>query len=276
MEFAATREVLASLFEESPTATLLCDGDARIIAANSAAERLTGFARGQLLGLTCRDLSRDGLRLERAMRRAAGGGSERLEVELATCDASAIPAACEAFAARLQGHIYGVFLQILPQCAALLDGVTGLPNRVLLDDRIAQTLVAARRYRRGFALMYVDVDEAPDDALRAVAQRLRTVLRESDTIARVGGDDFAVLQPMIDDSDDAVDVARKIIFALRAPIVVDVASLELRASVGIAVFPGNGESAGELVMAADRALDRARSQAEGWALATRPAKETAT
>jgi diguanylate cyclase (GGDEF)-like protein/PAS domain S-box-containing protein len=276
MEFAATREVLASLFEESPTATLLCDGDARIIAANDAAEQLTGYARGELLGWTCRELSRDGLRLERAMRRAAGGGRERLEVELATCDGSTIPAACEAFPARLQGRIYGVFLQILPQYAALLDGVTGLPNRVLLDDRIAQTLVAARRYRHGFALMYVGVDEAPDGALRAVAQRLRTVLRESDTIARVGGDDFAVLQPMIDEPDDAVDVARKIIFALRAPIVVGVAPLELRASVGIAVFPGDGESAGELVTAADRALDRARSQAEGWALATRRAKETAT
>ncbi len=276
MEFAATREVLASLFEESPTATLLCDGDARIIAANDAAQQVTGYARGELLGRACRDLGRDGLRLERAVRRAASGGPERLEVELAACDGTAIPAACDAFPARLHGRAYGVFLQVRAQHAAFLDAVTGLPNRALLDDRIAQTLVTARRYRHAFALMHVRVVAAPDDAVRAIARRMRDVLRESDTIARAGGDDFAVLQPMIDDPDDAVDVARKIIFALRAQIAVDGASVELRASVGIAIFPGDGENAGELAGAADRALDRAASQAEAWALATRPATERAT
>ncbi len=154
---------------------------------------------------------------------------------------------------------------------AFNDPLTGLPNRVLFNDRIEHTLATARRYERGFAVMYLDVDKfkavndkyghaVGDAALKEVALRLRATTRESDTVSRFGGDEFVILQPIVDGPSDAADLARKLNVAMQEPIVIDGVPHRVSVSVGIALFPSDGETIAQLTEAADRALYRAKRE----------------
>jgi diguanylate cyclase (GGDEF)-like protein len=152
---------------------------------------------------------------------------------------------------------------------AFYDSLTGLPNRVLFDDRIRQTIGAAKRYNRGFAVMYLDLDEfkeindrfghpAGDLVLNSVADRLLATLRESDTVARFGGDEFVVLQPVVNGFADASDLAHKIVSAMQEPVEVDGTEHVVHTSIGIALYPSDGASTDELMQHADSALYRAK------------------
>jgi diguanylate cyclase (GGDEF)-like protein/PAS domain S-box-containing protein len=152
---------------------------------------------------------------------------------------------------------------------AFYDSLTGLPNRVLFNDRIRQTIGAAKRYGRGFAVMYLDVDDfkqindrfghpAGDLVLKAVADRLIGTLRESDTVARFGGDEFVILQPVVNADADASNLARKIVAAMQAPLKVEDFEQTVHASIGIALYPEHGTTTDELMEHADRALYRAK------------------
>lgn len=152
---------------------------------------------------------------------------------------------------------------------AFFDSLTGLPNRVLFDDRMKQTLIAARRYNRGFSVMYLDLDDfkeindryghpAGDLVLKAVGERLLFALRESDTVARFGGDEFAVLQPVVNGASDARDLAEKILSTLREPLTAGGAEHRVHASIGIALYPQDALTPEELMERADRALYRAK------------------
>jgi diguanylate cyclase (GGDEF)-like protein/PAS domain S-box-containing protein len=155
---------------------------------------------------------------------------------------------------------------------AYFDALTGLPNRMLFDDRLAQALAHSRRRgARGLAILFLDLDRfktvnetlghgAGDELLRTAAARLTSVVRESDTVARLGGDDFLFLLPEIDDVEDAVRVARKVLAELVAPFSVHGHELHLTASVGIALSPLDGNDADTLVRNADTALYRAKEQ----------------
>lgn len=161
---------------------------------------------------------------------------------------------------------------------AFYDALTGLPNRVLFDDRVEQTITAARRYKRGFAVMYLDLDDfkeindryghpAGDLVLRGVAERLLLALRESDTVARFGGDEFVVLQPVVNGAADAAGLAQKILDAMRDPISAGGVEHRIHASIGIAVFPEDALTIEELMEHADRALYTAkRSGRNRWVL----------
>lgn len=155
------------------------------------------------------------------------------------------------------------------QQMAFYDSLTGLPNRVLFADRLAQTIGAARRYNRSFAIMYLDVDRfkeindryghlAGDLVLRAVAERLTLTLRDSDTVARFGGDEFVVLQPVVNGALDAADLAKKIVEAMQTPLTVEHVDHVVHVSIGIAMFPQDAASAQDLLDKADRALYRAK------------------
>ncbi len=152
---------------------------------------------------------------------------------------------------------------------AFNDLLTGLPNRVLLDDRLRQTLATAKRYNRGFSIFFLDLDNfkevndtfghgAGDAVLVAVAGRLRDVLRESDTVARIGGDEFVILQPVVDGPNDAADLAHKLTNAMQQPIVIDGREHAVHASIGIAMYPDDGTDTETLMRQADQALYRAK------------------
>lgn len=151
------------------------------------------------------------------------------------------------------------------------DSLTGLPNRSLFDDRLGQAMGLAKRDSRQFALLYLDLDRfkpvndalghaAGDQLLKIVAARIRLLLRESDTLARVGGDEFIVILPDIAGREVAETVAGKITAALAAPFQLgsSMHSAEIGTSIGIAVYPEDGSSSDTLVEAADAAMYRAK------------------
>ncbi|MFZ1908051.1 MAG: diguanylate cyclase [Burkholderiales bacterium] len=157
------------------------------------------------------------------------------------------------------------------------DNLTELPNRLLFNDRLAQSIRLARRDKRGFALLFLDLDkfkqvndtlghDAGDELLQQVAGRIRRELRDSDTVARVGGDEFTVILPDITRAQDVETVARKIVAALSAPIRLERQgrSVEIGSSIGIALYPSDAADADALVSAADSAMYEAKQAGEGY------------
>ena len=145
------------------------------------------------------------------------------------------------------------------------DALTGLPNRVLLDSRVAHAIALARRSIRPLAVLFVDMDgfkhvndtlghPVGDQLLQSIAQRLQHCVRETDTVSRFGGDEFVVLLSEMSRPADAVVCAEKIIDALRMSHDIDSHHLEVTASIGIAVYPDDGLDAEALVKNADRAM----------------------
>jgi diguanylate cyclase (GGDEF)-like protein/PAS domain S-box-containing protein len=157
---------------------------------------------------------------------------------------------------------------------ALHDGLTGLPNRLLLQDRLTQAIRMAERDGRTFALCVIDLDRfkdvndtlghlAGDQLLQEVAWRLRNALRASDTVARLGGDEFAVVLPDADMSA-ATLAAEKIVEALGASLVLEGHEVAVGASVGIAVYPENGGDSDTLLRRADVAMYVAKQTRGGY------------
>jgi diguanylate cyclase (GGDEF)-like protein len=155
------------------------------------------------------------------------------------------------------------------QRLALYDPLTDLPNRTLLDDRVETALSRARRNSSHFAVLYVDVDgfkaandrfghSLGDRLLVEIAKRLVRCLRAADTVGRLGGDEFVVLLSQIVLPDDAAAVARKIQDSLSQPYAIDDLRLQLTASIGIAVYPDDGETSEALLDRADGAMYRAK------------------
>lgn len=148
---------------------------------------------------------------------------------------------------------------------AFHDMLTGLPNRYLLMERLERELSRSRRRGKGLAILVLDLDgfkqvndqwghQAGDKLLCAVSERLRGALRESDTVARMGGDEFTFLAPEAGDTAAAERVAEKILAALDAPFVVDDHTLNIGGSLGVAVAPLHGEDAETLLKQADDAM----------------------
>jgi diguanylate cyclase (GGDEF)-like protein len=156
---------------------------------------------------------------------------------------------------------------------AYRDTLTGLPNRQLFLDRLGLALVQARRSREGLAVLYLDLDRfrlvedslghaTGNELLRIVAERLQRCVREGDTVARLGADEFVVLIRQVTHAEDAARVARKVLDGLRPPLVVQSRELMVTGSVGISLYPSDGEEAETLVNTAHMAMHRAKS--EGW------------
>jgi diguanylate cyclase (GGDEF)-like protein len=149
------------------------------------------------------------------------------------------------------------------------DALTGLPNRILLNDRIRVGLAQAHRQQNILALLFLDLDRFKiindslghsigDQLLRIISQRLRICLREGDTVARLGGDEFMVLLPDIRRASDAGKIGTKIIRALTEPVSCHGHELHITTSVGISVYPFDGSDAETLVKHADISMYRAK------------------
>ena len=149
------------------------------------------------------------------------------------------------------------------------DALTGLPNRLLFRDRLTIALAHAKRQRTPLVLMFLDLDRFKvvndtlghslgDELLRVIAERLRSVLREGDTIARMGGDEFTVLLTDLKDARDAARIAQKLLETVAHPVRVEGHELYVTTSIGIAVFPNDGDTAELLLKNADSAMYRAK------------------
>ncbi len=157
---------------------------------------------------------------------------------------------------------------------AFHDALTNLPNRILFNDRLDFALSSARRNGQSLAVMFMDLDRfkiindtlghsVGDELLQGVAQRLRDCLREGDTVARWGGDEFTILLPQIRDADDATQTAHRIHEALKTPLNINSHELYINASIGISVYPQDGKVAELLLQNADVALYRCKEQGRG-------------
>lgn len=151
------------------------------------------------------------------------------------------------------------------------DQLTGLPNRLSLDQRIAATIVDARRDERRFALLFLDLDRfnaindtlgqaAGDDVLREVATRLQDTLRAGDVIARPGGDEFIVLLPSVVLTGEVESVAQRLLRALALPIRAGTREVFVNASAGGAIYPDHGCDAEAIVAHADAAMYHAKAR----------------
>lgn len=150
------------------------------------------------------------------------------------------------------------------------DVLTDLPNRMLFSDRLQQALVQARRDGTHLALMFLDLDKFKlindqfghvigDLLLKEAARRLQNCVRGSDTVSRVGGDEFIVLLPSIDTQQDALQVAEKMRHALSQPFELSTQRIFISASVGVAVFPAHGSDEKALIKSADIAMYYAKA-----------------
>ena len=149
------------------------------------------------------------------------------------------------------------------------DALTGLPNRRLFRDRLTVALAHARRMKHPLAVMFLDLDRfkvvndtlghsTGDELLKAVGMRLQTSLREEDSIARMGGDEFTILLADLKTPDDAAKIAQKVLDTVAHPMHIDGTELFVTTSIGIALFPSDGDSAEELLANSDRAMYRAK------------------
>jgi diguanylate cyclase (GGDEF)-like protein len=158
---------------------------------------------------------------------------------------------------------------------AFYDALTGLPNRLLFNDRLKQVLAQAARHGRGVAVMFIDLDgfklvndsyghDVGDTVLRHVAQRLQASMRAEDTVSRHGGDEFLCIMMEANDERDIAKVAVKMINVIAALTEVGDVKVIVKPSIGIAVYPQDGETAKVLVTKADTAMYRAKRTRKGY------------
>ncbi|MFI3185556.1 MAG: EAL domain-containing protein [Methylococcaceae bacterium] len=149
------------------------------------------------------------------------------------------------------------------------DALTDLPNRILLNDRLAQAIALAHRQDKQFALLFLDLDRfkhindslghvVGDHLLQSVGKRLMTCVRNSDTVCRQGGDEFLILLSNIEHAKDAALSAQKILAALTRPHAIDQLELHVSVSIGISVYPDDGQDADTLIKNADTAMYHAK------------------
>jgi diguanylate cyclase (GGDEF)-like protein len=157
---------------------------------------------------------------------------------------------------------------------AFHDTLTGLPNRMLFHTRLTQALDEAQRSRQNLAVLFLDLDhfkevndtlghDKGDELLRNLAERLKSVLRTDDTVARLGGDEFLVLLPGIASPEDAAKVAERTLQVIQAPFVLEGERAHVTSSIGIAIYPQDGQKAETLIKNADAAMYEAKESSPG-------------
>lgn len=174
------------------------------------------------------------------------------------------------------GSALGLSLEYLRQKETILhmayhDALTDLPNRTLFEDRLNVALAQARRKRQMTAVMFLDLDKFKvvndtvghamgDLLLKSVAQRLTGLVRDSDSVARMGGDEFTLLLPEVARAEEVVEIAERVLDGLRQPWLLDGHEFRITASIGIAMCPTDGEDAESVLTNADTAMYRAKDR----------------
>jgi len=260
------------------------DEGQRIVYVNPAFERITGYSAPEVLGRDPRFLYGDD-RHQAGVEALETAWHERREVTalVRTYRKDGTPFWNELHVAPVQDeaarvtHFVGVGDDVTERIRhqetieqqANYDTLTGLPNRSLLSDRLAQAVVKAARSGRPLGVMFVDLDHLKrindslghaigDQVIAAVGRRMAGTLRTGDTVARVSGDEFVVLLTDIQHEDDVAPVAAKVRNSIGSPLKIEAHEFVLSASIGIALYPKDGADAPTLLRNADAALYRAK------------------
>lgn len=285
---AARARLLTEVFENSGEAIVVTDAANRIIDINAAFTRLTGYARDEVLGqnpsiLSAGRLSADDYHAmwESIQREGCWQGEIWDRRKDGSCYPKLLTIATLRDAQGAITHYIGSFTDISERKAAEdrinhlahHDALTGLPNRLGLSDRLDQALAAARRDRQRLAVMFIDMDRfkaindslghpVGDQLLVEVARRIKHCVRESDVVARFGGDEFVVVATGIADAavTTASTLAEKIQRLLAQPYPISDHALHSTPSIGIGIFPDDGADADTLMKNADTAMYHAKAR----------------
>ena len=262
--------------------------------ANNAYRDWFGKSREQIVGLTLKELVGPSLYAKNLpyIQAAYAGQKQVFEREIAAPDGRLRHTLATYTPDIVDGVTRGIFvhaadvtplkmleheLQSAKTKAELLaahDFLTGLPNRVLWQDRITQALALAKRQRNMLALVSVDIDDfkkvndtyghgGGDRLLVEIARRMKATLRDVDTVARLGGDEFTILIPEIVSSSQAEVVTERLLAALKQPFRLGSETLVPTCSLGIALYPGDGTTPDVLLINSDRALYAAKKHGKG-------------
>ena len=253
--------LLDNIINKVPTCVLVADQKRQIVKANHTAERL--FGHSQLVGLPLSDLIAE----------------HNLEYEGKRQDGTRFPAACEYNQVLMDERMVTIITvtDITQQrkteahlsTLAYHDMLTSLPNRQLFDDRLNQEIARAERNSTGLGLLFLDLDkfkpvndryghDIGDKLLQQVAVRLKSSLREVDTVSRWGGDEFTVLLPQVADREACEKVAQALIEQISQPFLVDGLHLIIGVSIGISFYPEDGSDALMLLTHADESMYQAK------------------
>ncbi len=273
----------AEVFEQSNEAFIITDAEHNIVLVNHAFTVITGYSEAEVMGRNPRMLAsgRHTPEFFRTMwANLDSHGYWQGEVWDRRKDGSIYPKRLSISRVRdAEGnptHYIGIFSDISEykateeriQQLAHFDVLTGLPNRALLSERIQHDLSLARRNHGHLALLFLDLDHfknvndtlghrVGDELLMEVAKRLKSVVRGEDTVSRLGGDEFVLVLPDTD-ADGAAHVAGKLLEAVAQPCLIEQHELFVTPSIGIAIFPGDGDSFDVLSQRADVAMYRAK------------------
>jgi diguanylate cyclase (GGDEF)-like protein/PAS domain S-box-containing protein len=268
-------------------AVLSTDTSGHVTYLNLVAERMTGWSREEASGQPVTEVFRiiDGVTRELGRNPLALAVQLNKTVELTpNCilvRRDGFEAAIEDSASAIYdrgGQVIGavvVFHYVSAARAMSLqmaqhDFLTDLPNRMLLNDRLTQAISFARRRGNHLAVLFVDLDRFKlvndslghaigDQLLQSVAERLVTCVRSSDTVSRQGGDEFVVLLSHVEHAEDAAISARKVLAALSVPHSIGQQALQVTASVGVSIYPDDGQDGDALIKGADAAMYRAKA-----------------
>lgn len=281
-----TAALVPDVFHNAAQPVTVVDADFNIVYANPAYETLSGYELAKILGknpfIICSRRRGRGY-FRNAMADLELNGCWQGEIWCARKNGEAYPIWAMVSAVKNSSGIiknYTFFSTDITkfkqneerlQHMAHYDVLTNLPNRSLMFDRLNQVLRMARRYRHTVSVMLLDLDRfkevndtlghhVGDRLLIEVSQRLVGYVRESDTVARLGGDEFLIILPEVRNPNNAVQVAQKFIDLLSAPFEFDGNDVYISVSIGIAMYPGDGEETHQLVKNADTAMYHAKAQ----------------
>jgi diguanylate cyclase (GGDEF)-like protein/PAS domain S-box-containing protein len=281
---AALRQSSA-VFESTRDGVIITTLEPRIVAVNPAYAEITGYARDEVVGLNPKLVKsgRHGRAFYQAMWASLNTvGYWQGEVWNRRKNGEVYPQWLTISTVRDEAgqasHYVGVMTDLTQlkrseqqlERLSHYDPLTDLPNRLLVQSRLEHAIEQARRHRNGAGVLFLDLDRfknvndglghpAGDELLRAVAQRLRSGLREEDTLARSGGDEFLVIIEYLHSPDEAASVAQKLINLVQQPFTLSGGQeVIVSASIGVSLFPDDGDNVTELIQHADVALYQAK------------------
>jgi diguanylate cyclase (GGDEF)-like protein/PAS domain S-box-containing protein len=274
-------QLAASVFSHAREGIMITDGGGAIVEVNDTFTEITGYSRAEALGHNPRALLESGRQNEEfyANRRRAlnehgfwsGEVWNRRKSGEIFAEMLTISVVLDA-AGATQNYV-ALFTDITPmkehqrqlEHIAHFDALTSLPNRVLLADRLQQALTQCQRRARSVAVVYLDLDgfkavndlyghALGDELLVALAHRMKAALRDGDTLARIGGDEFVAVLVDLDQVQDAEPVLERLLNAAANPVVLGELTLQVSASIGVTVYPQDGSEVDLLLRHADQAM----------------------
>jgi diguanylate cyclase (GGDEF)-like protein/PAS domain S-box-containing protein len=265
-------------FAQATTEGIFFHHNGTLTDVNDALLSITGYTREEMIGHNTLEFVPEDSR-QRIIDYIRAGSEFLYECDIVRRDGRRIPVEMIGKTVQRDGqtHRLGVLRDISERRRAEAhirhlarhDPLTGLPNRMFLEERLEGMLALARRHEVGAAVLFIDLDDfkdvndslghhAGDAVLREIAMRLKGALREADLVARLGGDEFLVVLADIGSPDDAGRVAEKLIKVIGAPVELEGRAMGVTPSIGISLYPDDGTAVEDLIRKADAAMYRAK------------------